>query len=367
MSRHHPAAASSVPGGSSSPAVIVAPIVPGGGIAIPATSSAAVSAVPNVTDMQPTSPSEHAQHVYVTVDTGSAPPHVYFEGQQQQPVAIDPAAFQQLPPGVSRTVVIRSEDDLAPTDLSMRSAAALATPASIVPETSNKLDALAMAASTQEPIPDMTQQQQQQQPLLCGECMASFWSSQEFFDHWIRLHCRPREPGSAVAVAAPDDAAAAGGLPPLRHCERCNRVFIYGMQRFLEHSLTCGGAGDAREPSATAAPAPIAIAIPPPSTRPAVAVVVPTTSVAGVKRPQQHVPTATVVDKRAKEASSSSSAISPNLPQSQAASATSTSSGSIVSCGICSATIRTITSFFLHWLDHHDKVNIGTFPFRFRI
>ena len=27
----------------------------------------------------------------------------------------------------------------------------------------------------------------------------------------------------------------------IRHCERCNHVFVYGMQRFREHSLTCGG------------------------------------------------------------------------------------------------------------------------------
>ena len=33
----------------------------------------------------------------------------------------------------------------------------------------------------------------------------------------------------------------------IRHCERCNHVFVYGMQRFREHSLTCGGAANRLE------------------------------------------------------------------------------------------------------------------------
>ena len=44
----------------------------------------------------------------------------------------------------------------------------------------------------------------------------------------------------------------------IRHCERCNHVFVYGMQRFREHSLTCGGgSGRLGEPDERLEPPPV--------------------------------------------------------------------------------------------------------------
>lgn len=34
------------------------------------------------------------------------------------------------------------------------------------------------------------------------------------------------------------------------------------------------------------------------------------------------------------------------------------SNGNLVACGLCDMDIRTVTSFFLHWLDAHNEVSL---------
>jgi len=263
--------------------------------------------------------------VYVTVDTGghmASPAQVYFD---QRPLD------QHNPPHPEFSTVILTQPDVAEGG------------------GGGKLDALAIAASALTPMTSAASDSaepllitsRQQQQFQCGECLGRFWSSQEFFDHWLRLHCRPL--GQVATDDDEDDPAALGphGIPQIRHCERCNHVFVYGMQRFREHSLTCGGAsGRMEQPdhrlepvNRIQEPSVILSGLP-------IATVTGTIQHGGVKRHADEGGQKQRVGKG----------------RSVPAPTTNPGHGALVSCGVCGAAMRTITAFFLHWLDTHSHL-----------
>ncbi len=139
--------------------------------------------------------------------------------------------------------------------------------------------------------------------LVCGECNAAFQDGDVLFQHWLEEHCRPNHQQH--------------GRPPhqqdrleLEHCATCNHVFVKGTDRLSEHVATCSAAKRKEAPEEDDESA---------------------SSGSSVKA-------AAAAAKNAKKPSGAAS------------------SSSVVSCGICSVDVKTVTSFFLHWLDAHHQI-----------
>jgi len=169
-------------------------------------------------------------------------------------------------------------------------------------EETNTLDALANVASACSPV--------NTNKLVCGDCDFTFGTDRELFDHWLERHCRPQEPRRKEEPEL-----------QLEQCATCNLVFVRGTQRYLDHTRACTGPLPANKRKAASAC----------SKR---------KWCEDSKRGSSHLGGRPSSAKRAAQASAAAA---------QAAAA-------VVSCGICSADVKTITSFFLHWLDVHHQI-----------
>lgn len=150
--------------------------------------------------------------------------------------------------------------------------------------------------------------------LFCGECSMRLNSPIEFFQHWVNHHCQLEQP-TAKNTSLPSrdpNVDAAGPSLTMERCNLCNHIFVEGTNRYKNHLLGC-------EKKVVYAPNMIDVKEVPPPTIPAQ-------------------PSAS----RAKK-----------LKKSQGGASQQSSSHKFV-CGVCDAGVKTVTAFFLHWLESHQ-------------
>lgn len=128
--------------------------------------------------------------------------------------------------------------------------------------------------------------------LLCGDCSVAFESADVFFKHWLDNHCKL-------------DVDQTSSNMPLQQCPTCKHVFVMGTAKALEHNQRCGS---------------------------------------------DKVKMSTTLQKRKQHENEENVQPTVKLPK------TAKRPPNAVSCGTCSLTLKTITSFFLHWLEAHDQI-----------
>ncbi len=242
------------------------------------------------------------QAVFVTVDTTQAP-------------------FPEMPIMVEATTTatdsLSQQQPLMTEQEALRAMGTLEAPPPPQIVVATKLDDLADAASVHA-APLITQQQQQQ--LVCGDCSAAFQDGEVLFQHWLEQHCRPQQQQRQVSSQQQEQQQK--DRLELEQCCTCNHVFVKGTQRLADHVAKCA----AKTPQGET----------------------PTAAASSLKRKSQEdlsckqTPAPATPSKVSKRPGSSSSSSSSSL--------------SMVSCGVCSTDVKTVTSFFLHWLDAHHQI-----------
>ncbi|TRY79447.1 hypothetical protein TCAL_07550 [Tigriopus californicus] len=128
--------------------------------------------------------------------------------------------------------------------------------------------------------------------LLCGDCSVGFESADVFFKHWLDNHCKLENDQTSSNM-------------PLQQCPTCKHIFVMGTAKALEHNQRCG-LDKAKMNSA--------------------------------------------IQKRKQHENEENVQPTVKLPK------TAKRPPNAVSCGTCSLNLKTITSFFLHWLEAHDQI-----------
>lgn len=129
---------------------------------------------------------------------------------------------------------------------------------------------------------------------ICGHCSAFLPESSNFFQHWLTFHCQLVQP--------PEEEPEEDKDITIERCLTCNHVFVRGTQRHQDHELGCrtGGGGEDQQQALLE-----------------IEVVGHQKSGGKRVRAQEH----------------------------------------RLACGVCEADVKTVTSFFLHWLHAHHKVS----------
>lgn len=216
--------------------------------------------------------------------------------------------------------------------------------------------------------------------LFCGDCSISLASSESFFNHWLQNHCQPQgavvqavvvpldDPESSaeamdvveteVAAADPNAAVPADLKGPpevlttvecqlqrqlvMERCRVCNHVYVQGTERYLQHAMGCclhpsAGRDAAQTVSDLENPAVSALRVETAAAdhhqSPSAGHVAPSSLMSPLQLPVKFSP-------------------SPLVPGGVSTATTTTSKNNCV-CGTCNSLVRTVTSYFLHWLEHH--------------
>jgi len=142
--------------------------------------------------------------------------------------------------------------------------------------------------------------------LFCGDCSVGLESSSAFFNHWLAHHCQPHSPSNNVSERGPDQLV-------MQRCPTCNHIFVEGTERCAQHAAN--GCVRAATPASS---------------------------------------DVSSQDHKARKRKGSGAPGQGQLKKVKDAFGTISGSKHCV-CGACHTAVKSITSYFLHWLEHHQK------------
>ena len=225
--------------------------------------------------------------------------------------------------------------------------------------------------------------------LFCGECSVNLSSSADFFDHWVAHHCQLQptlllqnqtNSNTIEVKQAADDfpnserriGSNTGGIV-MDRCSVCNHIFVQGTDRHKQHSHSgsCVSAVvssasrnsvDAVNNNHSPSIAEMRIMVPFPDHRVMNASGNGLPNVPDVQLPNlpkvpltvAPVMMSNVVPNKRKLDAPKTAHVNIEVPEKVKRPETATNSKNCV-CGTCNTSVKTITSYFLHWLEHHQN------------
>ena len=147
--------------------------------------------------------------------------------------------------------------------------------------------------------------------LFCGDCSVGLESSTAFFNHWLSLHCQPLSThlatqGGQQAEGRPGHLH--GDQLVMQRCATCNHIFVEGTERCTQHA---------------------------------------------VKGCYQPPPALIQVDHKGRKRKAITVASPSGLAKKTADSLLTGSKRCV--CGVCHAPVKSVSSYFLHWLEQHQS------------